>query len=422
MKRLRNISVINLTAIWKSSFRKLTVAFSIILLGSSGIMPLVFSNSASAAQLTSRKITLGSSEASAADVTYTLAYTIATTGNIGGVVIDFCSNSPITGTSCTAPTGFDTNKDSLALGTQTGITDFAVDTTNSDANTIILTRTAASVSSGTAVTTPLGSSGGSDGLTNPSTDCDANTTADECSYYARVLTYATTAAAQGYTSTSPGAFVDNGGIAISTANQLTITARVQEVLQFCVGDTDSGANDDCRDISGNDIDLEVVDSSTVNVNDGVSVTDGPAFFMIRTNASSGAQVDYFAEQETSSGKLKVVGAACGSATSETDQCFNNPGDTAAVEAAIVAGAEAFGMTCATVNTSNGSTTNLTRDAQYDNSVGYTWQDSGATDTVATSSTVLDDEMCELEFAATAAPTTPTGAYTVTATFIATATF
>jgi hypothetical protein len=117
--------------------------------------------------------------------------------------------------------------------------------------------------------------------------------------------------------------------------------------------------------------------------------------------------------------LKVAGATC-SGTTTTDQCFNSAGTS---ETTIVAGTELYGMAAHSMDTTNGTTTNITRDAAYDfGSTGYAWDDSGSPDILATSTTVVDDEMLNLKFAATASATTPTGAYTVTATFIATATF
>lgn len=422
MKKITELSIINLFNDWRNNITKSLIIASIALLASSGIMPLLFPSQASAAQLTSRSITLGgagasptsgASKASKTDVTYRVTATIGTTGNIGGVVVDFCSNSPVIGISCTAPTGFDTNKASLAIANQSGVTGLSVDTTNSTTNKVVLTRTAGSISSGAVMVFDLGSSGATDGMTNPSANCDANTAADECTFYARILTYAASATAQSYTSASPGAYVDGGGVAMSTANQLTITARVQEVLHFCVGTSDSGVNDDCRDLSGNSIDLGVVDSSAIST---TAASAGKA--ELRTNASSGATVSYFAEQNTSSGKLKVTGASC-TGTSTTDQCFNSAGTTAT---AFTAGTEKFGMTCTNVDTTNGTTSNVTRDAQYSGTTTYAWDDTGATDLIASSSTVVDDELLDLKFAATAASTTPTGAYTVTATFIATATY
>jgi len=404
-----------------------------MVIAASTLLPaMLLSGQASGAQLTSRYVDLSSVQSSGGnstegsgrdggdafgqDVTYTVGFTVATTGNIGGVVVDFCSDSPITGTTCTAPAGFNSNFATLGIANRTGVTDWAVDTTNSTVSRVILTRTAASVAAATAVEFDLGTTAVADGFTNPTSNG---------SFYARIVTYAATATAQAYTSTVPGAFVDDGGIAMAIANELTISARVQEVLQFCVGSTYSGTSvpaDDCTDISGTAINLGILDSASTTVT--VAGTDGKA--MIRTNANSGAVMYYKAEQNTASGKLKVAGATC-SGVLLTDQCINSVGTT---QAAITSGVENFGMALTGLTTANGTVaTTLTCDAAYLSPstctaapTAYAWDDTGSFDTIASSTSVLDDVLVNLRFAGTASATTPTGLYTVTANFVATATF
>jgi hypothetical protein len=252
-----------------------------------------------------------------------------------------------------------------------------------------------------------------------------------------------------YSDTSATTLVWEGAVAQSTSQTLTVNARVQEILAFCVGST---AVDDattsvgaaCSNITGTDVDLGVIDSGSVSVSP-VNATNGGdnenGVAMIRTNAVNGAIIDYKAVQETSSGKLKVAGAAC-SGTSITDQCFNSTGTT---QNAIAAGTEEFGMTIAGINcgsttsytcTFSAGTYNLVRDAEYDgdgtntyqtgNTNNFAWDDTGTADRIASSAgsavKVLDDEAMILKFAATSSITTPTGQYTVQADFIATPTF
>ena len=427
------------------------------ILAASALLPaLLLSRSAHGAQLTNRYIDLSATESSGADstegsgrdgadvwgqdVTYTVGFTTGTTGDIGGIVIDFCDASPITGDACTAPVGFDTNSAAgLALANQTGITDFAIDA-SSTASKLVLTRTAASVALGTPIELDLGTTAAADGLTNP-TDLDAVLAGvqDTGTFYARILTYETPAAAIAYTSLAPGAFVDDGGIAMAIANELTVTARVQEVLEFCVGtELDSpginfagaDATDSCADVAGTNLDLGVVDANSVNTtnsegNDGV--------FIVRTNALNGAVVYYKAEQESGitngAGALRQATVECSAAITDVDDvCFNSVGTTQTV---ITAGTEAFGMTLKDLDiTSGGATTNLSCDAEYDNdgscggtnTEGYAWDDSGSFDQIASSTGPTDDEKASIEFAATASPTTPTGLYTVTANYVATATY
>lgn len=419
--------------------RRFSALVQAAVLAGVALMPAVLlSSQASGAQLTSRFIDMSanqtsegsgrdSGDAAGQDVSYRVGFTLPSSSTFQGIVVNFCNNSPIVGDSCTAPTGFSLDPtgaydpgagaDSVALDldAQSGISGFTIDTVNSDDNTLILTGSAAALTG--AVTFDLGSIADDDGIYNPSVNG---------TFYARILLYATSGAAQAYDPVTTGTYLHDGGVALAVADELTISARVQEVLQFCVGSEDAGTNSDCSDISGTAINLGVVESSdTAETDNSPARRDGKA--MIRTNAFNGAAIYYKAEQNTASGKLKVNGATCtGSLT--TDQCFNSAGTT---KQAIVDGVEMFGMTVFDIDLTNGAaTTNLQCDTEYNGDgtcsggapTGYAWDDTGNFDRIAFSTSVLDDEMLQLRFAATASPTTPTGLYTVTANFVATATF
>jgi hypothetical protein len=230
---------------------------------------------------------------------------------------------------------------------------------------------------------------------------------------------------------------------------LTIAARIQEILNFCVGNT--SVNDDttspgadCSAISGTTVDLGILDSSTVNTSPVVSGSGGNntnGIAMLRTNASSGATVSYKSVQGSGSnhlGALRVSGATCNAGNVNTDQCITSAGTT---QSAFSAGTEDFGMSVAGVNcgsttaytcTFSSGTYNLQRDTQYDglgsntygtsNAQGYAWDETGTLDQVASSSGAVDDESLILVFAATPNAVTPTGSYTTQGDFIAVATY
>ena len=252
------------------------------------LIPALFMGRASAGLPTARKITMSTSQGGATDVNYTVQFTTDQGGgssNINGVVIEFCDSSPIIGdSSCTAPTGFDTNFATLDLGSLVGLSSLTVDTTNSTATRVILTGTNTAVASATAVTIPLGAGAlsASNYLTNP--------TAGNHTFYARVLTYATAAAAQGYTSADPAvvaAPVDAGGVALSTANQLQITSKVQERLTFCLYTGGACSADTAGAARTSAISL----GNTNGVLDPTGpFVDVSAKFDISTNAVSGATV------------------------------------------------------------------------------------------------------------------------------------
>ena len=175
--------------------------------------------------------------------------------------------------------------------------------------------------------------------------------------------------------------------------------------------------------------------------------------MVNTNAAGGVSLGYYAEDPTSvsSGdtdqlkSFRVVPTDCNATASvTTDQCFVSASN-AGSGSVITQGSELFGMYIPCVDQNDGSrstTANLTTvNGAYngsDNAIStvadcenetftsgtatVAWNTGSSADTLISSSTVVDDEIVKLRFAATASSTTPTGSYTVTTTYIATPTF
>ena len=416
--------------------------------------------------ITNRSITLGSSKVSTAN-TYSVSFKPGSTTSLKSIVVDFCNSAgggAVIGSACTAgnhPVSGITTSGSVSV-TQVGTSGSPWSFTavapnanigNGKALVIQLAAGTGALSTSTALTFSFTA-------TNPSS---------LGSFYARILTFSDTASSTTYDSTTTGANnppttneVDQGSVALSTANQLTITAHVAEQLQFCVAATDvndSGATTVATDCSasfhgstsgtncGTTVGLGIIDPSVVSKSP-VSASTGSlpgggndcnGAAMVRTNAVLGVSVTYFAEQETSSGQLKVVGASC-SGSSVTDQCFND----STSQSAFTAGTEAFGMTVKGTNCNATSTTSYSCDmtagtdalkavspyiggaggslTTYGDANGWAWQHSGAATQIASSSGPVDDETLIMGFAATPQITTPTGDYQVVSTYIATATF
>ena len=421
---------------------------------------------AGAAQLSPRKIAISTSKAAATSVTYSVNVTVATTDTIKGIVVQICNHNtgPLIGSACTGPNGFDFNLATLNVVNQkinnVSVANVYAVNGASTANTLILTNaTGNSANSGQTLTFDIGSGAGH-GVTNPDAT-DAGCTPNNCTFYGRILTYNDDTIAAAYTDTAPGSHVDEGGVALSTANQLTTSARVQENLQFCVGTTSVGTggvgdnnliSNDCSNSftgsCGTAIDLGILDTSAISVSPvqiptttlpgGGNNCNGAA--MVRTNASSGVVVSYFSEQDSGSGQLKVTGASC-TASSNVDQCFNDN----STQGTFTAGTEAFGLSVDGINnagttsyvcsyTANPNTCKLEPATNYLGAGttgvseaygvtnGFAWDDTGTANTLATSTGPVDDEAIILRFAATPTITTPTGSYSVTSTYIATATF
>lgn len=212
------------------------IAYSMLAMGVLGATTLpALSGTASAAQVTARSVQLSSAapgNGGGTNVIYKVSFTVDNAAtNIGGVAIDFCSNTPIVGDACTAPTGLDSNDTTLSVNNQTNISGLSVDAANSTANKVILTRTAGAPTAA-ALSFELGN-GTTNGFTNPNAVTTSNA-GTQGTFYARIYTYTTSAAAQGHSTGTPTGYTDYGGVAMSTSRQITVTAKVQETLSFCV--------------------------------------------------------------------------------------------------------------------------------------------------------------------------------------------
>jgi hypothetical protein len=196
------------------TFIRITRPLSIAaLLVFSLIFAMLEPSMASAAQITSRSLTL---QAGATDggskpggvVNHLFAFTLPTAGNVGSIQFLYCTTAA---GACTTPTGLVTT--SATMGTQSGATGFTlVNTTNGSP---YVTRTAASISANTAVTYQLLS------VTNPTT---TNQT-----FIVRISSFAST--------NTTGGATDTGNVAASTATQILLSGTMPESLVFCVGGT-----------------------------------------------------------------------------------------------------------------------------------------------------------------------------------------
>ncbi len=342
--------------------------------------------------VTSRSITLETSVATATDVIYDVVFTTATTHTITNVILQYCDTSPIVGdTTCGDTRSFDWVAASLSLNGLTGISASTIDNTNSTNDLLMIDVTVpASVTASTAVDFQLGSNS-TDGVTNPTT---TNST-----FYIRILTFVSEGNADAYTAGTDANVVDAGGVALSTANAITVTAKVQETLTFCVY---TGAN--CA-AGGSSVAIGDGDGVIGTINTPANTTTD---MDIATNATSGASV-YM------SGTLLLSGS----------NNIDSIGNTCTAESA---GTESFGM-----RIDESGTTNFLPDAAYDcvaNSYAF---DTSAMDPTSTTTPYGDlilttsgvptaSETVTMEFDGNASTLTPAGIYTATYDLVASATF
>ena len=207
----------------------------------------------SGAPLGSRSIQVDSSTINAT-TTYSLSFDGQSAGTVGSVRFQFCSNDPLIGTPCTPPTGFDLT--SAVLVTQTGMTGFSIDTTNSTANIMVLTRTA-----GPSIPTP--STYTFNTIKNPN---------GVGSYYVRIETFTSNDAS--------GSHSDYGGLAFDMVSPLTVSAYVPPYLLFCTGIKITSY--DCATAQGDYIDFGDINSTKTGI--------GQTQILAATNAANGYNI------------------------------------------------------------------------------------------------------------------------------------
>jgi hypothetical protein len=385
-----------------STYVVIAVALTLV-----GLLPALKGSASAYTQLTSRSIQLSSSAVSNTGTSYLVGFSATTAAK--NVRIDFCSNSPLYTDTCTAPAGFTAASATFTAGTQT--TGWTI--ASSSANQVTISN--ATAYSAGAVTYTVGS------ITNPSA---------VGTFYARIYTYV--AQSNDYsTAASPGTVADFGGIAMSTANLISITAKVQETLTFCV----SGAALQPTDLTctGATTPTLTLGHGSPAILDQTAIDGASAYTQVSTNASGGVSMRIKSANTCANGGLSSNGGT-------TCNIPGVPSGTPAgsVSQAITAGTAAFGLFVASSAINTGGTGTITPDATYhDNSFtnvaspstlhyGMDQGASGVTstygDVIASSSAPLSLVNNQLVFAATASLTTQAGIYTVNESVIVTGTF
>ncbi|MCL4357780.1 hypothetical protein M1512_02700 [Patescibacteria group bacterium] len=380
--------------------RNTITSLSALALLTIGILPAVIApDTAIAATVTSRSVSMSAS-APGASATYTIQWTPASTTGIAQVNVAFCSNDPLVNdTTCTVPTGFSitsspTASESGGLTPGSGCSWTASSPNSATANNVLQLAysgsgcTTLTQSTSTADTISLSS------VTNPTTTCSSY---GACTFYARIYTYST---ATTYSAGSLTNVVDDGGVAMSTATEITLNATVQEELSFCVW-SDNPTSNSCG--ASNTVTIgHTVGSSTVL--DDTAVDTAPFDFELGTNASHGVTVS-------------VLGDTL------TNGSYTIPADT--TDAQICAGQTSggdFGLWVSTLpsgmTVSSGYTATTTTPCQEYN-LGST---ATTTSEVVSTSAPINNATGTITYGATAQPTTVPGVYTANNQLIATGTF
>ena len=477
----RMFNILNINSV-REKVRNSSTYIAVAVLMLASFAPLVLQSNVSAQTLTTRSATINKSAPSSTNVEFAFAYSIPnTTSTKAGIIYQFCT-TPLG--ACTLPTGMNvqtSNTHDSQTGWPTNGTAFAAVSEAANVGECTLNTNTYMICYSRDETVATGTTGGAvthtiSGITAPSS---AQTV------YVRIALYTNDdfLNANRLQSGSP-ATDDAGTIAVAFVNQLNVTGRVQERLVFCVFALDdlAGSSATVGAAAGNfptncsaaeatassSVDIGVVDNLNIArspVDNAPPTSLGNDRFgaaMINTNASNGISLTYYATAATSGTNelrsFRVGGATCDvSGTSVVDQCFISANNTSGET--LAAGTERFGMQIVCITNSNtttaGSTANLGTGGNGTGSSGGTfntvyangdttqaqlqdtgsddcenseagnlvaWRDSATAQALIHSSTVVDDELVKMRFAATANATTPTGTYTVATTYIATPVF
>lgn len=234
--------------------RALSIAALAVAVISQALLPVT----ASAAQITTRSLTL---QAGASDggskpggvVNHLFSFTIPSNSTVGSIKFQYCTTAS---GACTMPTGLVTT--AATLGAETSVTGFSM--VNATNGSPYLTRAAASAGPNAAVSYRL------DGITNP--------TATNSTFFVRISTYATT--------DTSGASTDTGTVTASTASQILLDGTMPESLVFCTGATIS--------LTGGVPDCATATSGAISFNQLFSPTDtatASSQMAASTNAGAG---------------------------------------------------------------------------------------------------------------------------------------
>ena len=217
-------------------------------------------------QLPNRSVRVSTATPSAT-ASHTFQMNLASIGNVGSIVFEYCSNSPLMYDTCSAPAGLSLS--SAVLSQQSGNSGFVIDNIDSTASKLVISRPIA-------LSAAVPSTYTFDNIVNPSID---NTTT-----YVRISTYLSTQGA--------GSYIDNGSVAFSTSTNFTVGAFVPPFLNLCVGVTVSV---DCSLSNGFGIDLGILSpqvTRTLTSQFSASTNDvsGYSTYVLGTTMTSGNNI------------------------------------------------------------------------------------------------------------------------------------
>lgn len=383
--------------------------------------------------LINREIRISDARPDASGVTYMVAFQPASNYAVTGIIVDFCDGSDtpiINDPSCDIPTDFDigsspsvtvTSVDSgnssyTSLGAGSGGTGWTATDHFSNGQTLRLTHdgTGPTINAGTKYAFSINN------VHNPS---------GTGSFYARIITYTDDVedvTTYDHDAADDGdgtvAAEDYGGIALSTAAVISISAKVQETLVFCVSGPNGydGGGEPIAPTIGNGCSSGISTPALTlghgnnMILDETATDNDSAYMQASTNAQSGINIRMKNVSSTTCGGLsRNGGTSCDIAARGATANTIIAGDTAYFGARLVPGS---GITASSPY--NGLASNYGMDqTTAGNNVLSTYGS-----LLGFSVAPLSNIQSELQFAATATVTTPAGLYSAQLSVIATGTF
>lgn len=332
---------------------------------------------ASAAQITTKSMSLENPRVGVEDVTYKLSFTAI--GAADELSVEFCDSAF---GNCIAPGGMS------AVGASTATSGFTISGTPT-ANEVVFSST---IAAGT-VTVDI------DGIDNPS---------DEGTIYARIATSITN---------DP---VDSGVIAISIVPTIQVSGIVEEYLDFCVSAAAIATEGSCVN-SDDPIALSLGDDGVLGFD---SIETAKLYAQLSTNARNGARV-YLKSYANDCGGLYIgtstvencfIKPAVGADANMTDNPSVDP-DQAAFGVMVAPGALGSGAALAAIAPYTGTDYNM--DFATGNGSGVT---SAFGDQFMQTTNTASNRTAEITFGATINNQTPAGSYTTILSLIAAGVF
>ena len=366
-------------------------------------------------QVTSRSIQLNDSSAGAT-AKYNIKFSTTGVTTIGGIIVDICDDTPIIGsTTCTYPAGFN-----WALAPTLNVTGgmgagwVAAGLAGGGGGNYQVLKLTNVTPQATAPGTPVNFD--ISGVINP-------TAAASHSYYARIVTFDTSAnLTSQYTTTGTARAasfanqVDYGGVALSTAVPISVTAKIMETMQFC-----TSAAAPTAVCGGTSVPAVTLGHGSPLMLDSSAIDTQTVYSQISTNATNGYAIR-MRSNNACGGLSKDGGTTC------PLPAINSGGASPFL---MVAGTAAFGMhATAGTQVPSGALTNSVTATYAGAGSNYAFDTTTALDNVTatygnnviTNGSVASSVNNSYTFAATAAAVTPAGIYIANETMIATGTF